>query len=309
MSTDSTHALAPLGRRIRRCLPGGAALLTGALLAVPSQAQCVVSGPSSLDPGLMTSITTTCDHPFLSLLQLGVDPNFLPGINLVLTNGVPQGGGNYSSTFNAQVPWVSAFDDLYFRAFALDTVNGGIDTSNTLRSSFFQGERVYRESEPGLFVIEMEFEQPVDDWQFENAESGFSGSGYLVWKGSNHFNQCGNGIITFPIQVDTPGQYALALHSYHVGGHENNDVWVFINDRDCKKVFSSGTGSWVWTTAVDPGNGGYKETLDAGIHYLNFSARSKDFCIDRIHLFSLDEFSRSQIEDLGYDMSNFNYEQ
>jgi hypothetical protein len=269
---------------------------------------CVFAGPSVLDPGLPAVFTLDCAQSFDNVIQLGVDPTFVPGFLFPATSGLPASGG-YRSTLTVMVPWDPVPGPVFLRTFWREN-GGALSVTDPLSAAFAQGDRVYEStSADGLFVIEMEWERPVEDWDLEMFQPGYAGNGYLVWNGSNFYNDpCQRGTLDFRFQVEVPGTYALAIRSYHEGGDLNNDVWARYDDGECKKVFCSTSGSWAWNTLVDPGNGGFKEFLTAGEHTLSFSARSQLFLMDRIHLFNLDRMSRSEIEDAALEPSTFFYE-
>ena len=259
--------------------------------------------------GIPAEVTMRHENPFLSLLQVSATPDFAVKVNLGIASSMLAEDGSHERSATIRVPWDFPLPSLSFRSFYLDATTGELGISDPITVPVGLGERIYFESQPGLFVLEMEFEQPVDSWVESQAHFGFSGPGTLVWTGSNHFYQeCQNGTIEIPFMVESTGQYALAIRSYHEGGDQNNDIWARFDDGECSKVYSSASNNYVWNTAVSPGNGGFKATLDPGRHVLSISARSKDFFIDRIHLFDLGVHSRTAIEDETLSLSPFDYE-
>lgn len=86
----------------------------------------------------------------------------------------------------------------------------------------------------GLLAIELENGNfKSTSWNLSKNLSDFSGDGYLVWNGSDYFNQPGNGKLSFSIRIATTGTYRFIWRSYITIGNENtehNDSWLRIPD-------------------------------------------------------------------------------
>jgi hypothetical protein len=73
----------------------------------------------------------------------------------------------------------------------------------------------------------------VTDWSFQTNIPGYSGNGLLVWNGPNSMGNPGNGLLTFKVQINTPGTYRFLWRSKITIGNNNtehNDSWLRIPD-------------------------------------------------------------------------------
>ncbi|MEO1444619.1 MAG: hypothetical protein AAFV33_29780, partial [Chloroflexota bacterium] len=149
--------------------------------------------------------------------------------------------------------------------------------------------------ENGIVVIEMESApETPGDWKIGPSgditsaniddEGQATGGQYLVWEGTQFFDTPGNGTITYPIQINTPGTYQFNWRTQvGIGTNttEHNDTWLKIEadsffgeqgggsivcpiglnpaDNACVggdpegaggggwfKIFSSGAQTWTW---------------------------------------------------------------
>jgi hypothetical protein len=152
----------------------------------------------------------------------------------------------------------------------------------------------------GPIVLEVESTPPVASWAQETTEAGYTGDGYFRWTGSNHYNQPGNGILTYIVNIETAGTYNMRIRNLHVNpdGTLENDCWVRMDGGTWLKSFSSIPLVWNWATWIDPAAGSdYKAffVLSEGAHTFEISARSREFRIDRVH-FYLDGTPGNQTE-------------
>ena len=145
-------------------------------------------------------------------------------------------------------------------------------------------------AQDGLLVVEMESGAPAGSWRTENAIGGHAGSSYIRWDGPNLFHQPGSDIFGFDFEVAEGGRYHFRLHNRHdhPDSTEANDVWVRMDGGAWVKVFSWQRGQWTWTTQHefnhhDKPPAEYQ--LTSGAHRIEFSGRSRDFSIDRLHLY------------------------
>jgi len=140
----------------------------------------------------------------------------------------------------------------------------------------------------GLVVMEFESAPLAGDWVFENSIPQHTGSGYYRWDGPDQFANPGQGILTFNIEITTPGNYKMSWRNYNFGpdAGEENDAWISMDGETWQKCFSAGIDQWTWHTLIDaPSDFQPNWTLAAGSHNLRFSGRSHNFHIDRVHLY------------------------
>ncbi|TDJ70662.1 MAG: hypothetical protein E2O39_09720 [Planctomycetota bacterium] len=154
-----------------------------------------------------------------------------------------------------------------------------------------QTECAYQE-DGGLVVVEFESLDAPSGWVEETSASGFTGAGYLRWTGSNHFSVPGNAIMNVYVQLHTDGLRQLSIRNHHDDPNDifENDIWFRADGGDWIKAASSGPATvavWNWVTTVDEGGPDIVLDLTKGLHHFEFSARSKDFRVDRFHLYTL----------------------
>ncbi|RKY21215.1 MAG: hypothetical protein DRQ55_05140 [Planctomycetota bacterium] len=146
------------------------------------------------------------------------------------------------------------------------------------------------EPNAGPIVVEVESTNATGSWVQENSIAGYTGDGYFRWAGSNHYNQPGNGVLTYIINVTTPGIYNCRIRNMHVNpdGTLENDCFTRMDGSPWEKSFSSIPQEWNWATWIAPASSSqYKSfyALTAGQHVFQISARSAQFRVDRIHFF------------------------
>ncbi len=92
---------------------------------------------------------------------------------------------------------------------------------------------IYQEN-GGLVNIEMESSNYIATfWRLNTDLDGFTGKGFLVWKGSDSFNEPGKGLLSYKVNVQKTGTYRFVWKSYITDGHdptEFNDSWLRIAD-------------------------------------------------------------------------------
>ncbi len=174
------------------------------------------------------------------------------------------------------------------------------------------------EEKNGLVVMEAENLSYSSSWRSRNTVSGYTGSGYLVWEGSDYFHSPGNGLITTKIQINKTGTYKFQWRSKVGKGTqstEHNDTWIRFPDADnfyaqrgtsvlypagsgksptpdgagsggWFKAYLSGTTNWTWSTLTNDGSGYeiYVTFNSPGEYTMEISARSSYHLIDRIIL-------------------------
>jgi len=184
-----------------------------------------------------------------------------------------------------------------------------------------QSPPIFQES-GGVVIIEIESAQNFGLWELQQDELGYTGEGYLHYKGPNHYNAPGNSLLKFEIKIEKTGKYRFQWHSLIAIGESNtehNDSWLrfqdasdFYGEKDGQKVFPKGVGktpnpngssfdgwlkiyqnnqnNWTWVTRTsdhDP-HEIYVEFDTIGIYTIEISGRSNGHAINRIALYHND---------------------
>ncbi|MDB2575928.1 hypothetical protein N9Z54_01865 [Planctomycetota bacterium] len=144
----------------------------------------------------------------------------------------------------------------------------------------------------GMIAIEIEDQGP-NGWASPSSPSGFSGDGFLRWDGPNYFSSPGNAVLTYQILSSNPGNYTVRLRNRHDDPDPTmaNDTWVRMNNGPWIKMFSNNPntpGNWNWESRFELPGPVYTNAnfdINAGLNTLQFSARSRGFMMDRIHLY------------------------
>ena len=143
----------------------------------------------------------------------------------------------------------------------------------------------------GLIVMEVESAPLAGNWVAETSKPGYSGSTYYRWAGPNQFTNPGQGVLTWTLNVTTPGKYSLRLRNLHdnTDSTVENDCWARLDGGAWVKVYSPNTSvDWNWASWFDPATGSdslASWVLAAGTHTFQVSGRSWNFRVDRIHFF------------------------
>jgi hypothetical protein len=156
-----------------------------------------------------------------------------------------------------------------------------------------------------------------------NSPDDATGSNFIVWEGGQSLGNPGNGLLTYPVEITTPGVYRFQWRSQVGKGTnatEHNDTWVKIEsdafyglkstgtvcpkglnsaENDCTggspegagaggwfKVYSSGANSWKWSTNTSDNDAHqiYARFDNPGTYNIFLSARSSSHIIDRMVL-------------------------
>jgi len=171
----------------------------------------------------------------------------------------------------------------------------------------------------GLVVIEAEKDSLPLGWNIENDIDGFTGDGYLVWRGQDSFGNPGNGLISYYVNIVTPGTYRFNWRSRITIGDditEHNDNWLKIPEADdffatqgitskiyphgsgkspnpegagsdgWFKVYMNTVGSWKWdaNTSDNDAHQIYATFGTEGTYTILVSGRSNGHGIDRMVL-------------------------
>ncbi|MEL6193825.1 MAG: DUF5060 domain-containing protein [Bacteroidota bacterium] len=220
-------------------------------------------------------------------------------------------------------------------AIALDNENAQT-SSDTLRFVIpFDGNScpaMYKE-EGGLVVFEPESIPVAGDWDLQTSIDGYSGAGYIRWGGSNQFNNPGQGLMEYTIQIQTPGTYRFNWRSRITIGNdsrEHNDTWLRFPDADdfygeknggsivyphgsgqtpnpegagkegWFKIYMSRAGEWHWSarTSDNDAHDIYVVFNAPGVYTMQLSGRSEGHAVDRIVLYT-DDTSNNDAQDLN----------
>jgi hypothetical protein len=186
----------------------------------------------------------------------------------------------------------------------------------------------------GLLMVEMESIPLTEQWEIQNDIQGFSGQGYIVWTGEEHFGDSSFGRLEFKIRINNPGTYKLKWFTRVGKGEDNtehNDTWLKIDDAaqfyamhedgrrvrphgicdtDCPrgsghegyfKVYGAFHDSWGWhasTSDHDP-HDIYAEFASPGIYTIRIAARSSWHFIDKLMLFNMNMI---KMEEAGFSL-------
>lgn len=208
-------------------------------------------------------------------------------------------------------------------AVALDNQNA--QTSSDTLSFFLQSTdgscpALYKE-ENGLVVIEPERVPVEGDWELKTDIAGYTGAGYIRWNGNDQFNNPGQGLMEYTIQIQTPGTYRFNWRSRITLGNSNsehNDSWLrfpnaddfFGEKNNGSKVYPKGSGKtpnpegsskdgwlkiymnsqgewrWIARTSDNDAHNIFVTFNNPGIYTMQISGRSKGHAIDRIIMYT-----------------------
>lgn len=141
-------------------------------------------------------------------------------------------------------------------------------------------------------MVEIENVPPAGNWIVQTTYPGYAGESYYRWNGPNHFNQPGNGVLTYEIEVHVEGRYELRIHNRHEHPDSTleNDCWVRMDGGPWIKLYSNGSGTvaqWNWKSRFEIGSAHSDAGWDltVGRHTFEISGRSWGFQIDRFNFF------------------------
>ena len=176
----------------------------------------------------------------------------------------------------------------------------------------------------GLVVIEAESNASPFE---ERSGDGSTGGQYLQWEGGDRFNNPGQGLTEYEVQIQAPGTYRVQWRNQATGSSntEENDSWMKVqadafygvrgsgvvcpkgydpSQNDCSGGSPNGAGSngwfkvyanstnWSWQTATsdDEPHDLFARFDSPGTYTVQVSGRSNGHAIDRLVLYS-DAFS------------------
>jgi hypothetical protein len=157
-----------------------------------------------------------------------------------------------------------------------------------------------------------------------NDPQAATGSGFIIWEGSQNLNAPGNGLLVYPIRINTPGEYRFCWRSQVGNGTsstDHNDSWLKIDsdaffgrnnsdevvcpkgldptENSCQggvpngsgsegwfKVYSSGTTDWTFSTRTSDNDPHqiFARFDRPGQYAIRVSARSSFHALDRFTL-------------------------
>ncbi|MFK7906357.1 MAG: hypothetical protein AB8B69_14595 [Chitinophagales bacterium] len=196
-------------------------------------------------------------------------------------------------------------------------------------------QSVYEEKD-GLLVLEMETAQLEAHWKMDNSASKHTGEGYIYWEGEQFLEETGQGEITYPIYIHTPGTYRIIWRMMVGKGEDvtdHNDNWLKINaDRfygqkadghrvmpkpNCEKLeeFDCPNGAttngffkvygqdlkFIWQAATSDNDGHdlFAEFEKPGHYTITINARSSFCYLDRMVLFHTEKVTEKEATDLS----------
>lgn len=173
----------------------------------------------------------------------------------------------------------------------------------------------------GLVLVEFEKAEFSGDWALKSDGTSHSGDGYMVWQGSQHLGDPGNGIVTFKIKIENSGTYQFIWHSAvktGTSGTDHNDTWLrfddandFYGQKGTSTVYPKGSGKtpnpegatadgwfkiyrsendldfkWQSSTFDNDGHDIFVVFDNPGTYLMEVSARSSGHGIDKFVLFN-----------------------
>jgi hypothetical protein len=167
----------------------------------------------------------------------------------------------------------------------------------------------------GKVVIEVESLPAAAGWTLKTEHAGYTGTGYYEWTGGDA-GQGGSGLLSYPVQITTEGEYQLYVYSHQAAGaiwDMANDLFLSvpsalpvigyadmtaahktyvgsardheITNRDERAALRMGlVGDWRFWVYTEEPRRVVRVKLTKGLHNLELSGRSQGFAVDRIVL-------------------------
>ena len=182
-------------------------------------------------------------------------------------------------------------------------------------------------------LINVEFENTVfsTNWNLVTNTSNASGTGYVVWNGTQNLSTPGTGLAQYKLKVTNAGTYRFIWRSAvkeGTSGSDHNDTWLRFNDANDfygKKssnnsiVYPNGTGKtpnpngsssngwfkiyrsgndldfkWQASTSDNDAHDIYVVFTNPGTYTMEVSARSSGHAIDQFVLFKESDYTVQQ---------------
>ncbi len=114
----------------------------------------------------------------------------------------------------------------------LNELNTDMETDNNSSTCANPVDYVFNERN-GLVSVEFEEAEFSGDWAIKSDGNSFSGKGYMVWQGTQHLHEPGNGVATFKLKIKNSGTYQFVWKSAvktGTNGSDHNDTWLRFAD-------------------------------------------------------------------------------
>jgi len=186
--------------------------------------------------------------------------------------------------------------------------------------------------EDGLLIVEIENLLTMGEWKSASALVEENPIQY-IFSETEHFQQPGHKLLSYPIRINNPGTYIFIWHSKVGEGDSStdyNDTWLRIPDADdffaqnetgnllhpkgiCQencpngtgadgwlKVYSHGTTDWTWRakTSDHDAHEIFAQFDKAGDYTIQVSARSSYHFLNRFVLFQPERYSKEEVTEL-----------
>lgn len=160
---------------------------------------------------------------------------------------------------------------------------------SSLSTTIFANDRLFLE-EDGIAVMEIENTDIGEGWSLETDDGGFTGDGYLTWRGPQSFNTPGRGELVYRVFITNPGNYNLRIHNRRNTSvfDQDNDIFISVNEEHWEKLYNPAfvTFAWNWNNKMEErGHTDPKFFFEEGENIIRISGRSQRFKIDRMVVF------------------------
>ncbi len=243
--------------------------------------------------------------------------------------------------YNLTIEEVSIFNGDTIR---VEGTTASADGTGWSRARWLKVEFIPRDFIPdffevdGLAVIEAESFPLGEQWVEATSRTGYTGEGYMYWKGSEHFNSASYGRMGVTVHISNPGTYCFDWRVGIASGTsstEHNDTWLKVTGDDfygyksseasyvhpkpvCQqagtydcpegssvdgyfKIYGGTLTGWIWK-AVTNDNNDHRifATFDRkGVYRISIAARSSYHCIDRMVLYKVGSVTESTARSLS----------
>jgi hypothetical protein len=185
--------------------------------------------------------------------------------------------------------WYSPRLGLFVGAF--DTITGG--AAHVVGAAPLEPAKGVRLAQNNMLVIEAESTPLTGAWVSETTWPGYTSDSYLRWTGPDATGP-GQGLLAWAFEINESGSWYLRLHNRHNSPDPDaeNDCYVRIDGGPWLRLYSNKgqatVGVWNWhTLQAGPSTPHVPPVFDlaAGGHTLEVSAASRNFMLDRMHLY------------------------
>lgn len=162
-----------------------------------------------------------------------------------------------------------------------------------------KAQKVWKEKD-GVIIIEVEeaIRLPLSSqgWQLKKEPSGYTGTGFLVWKGPGNWTENNydslfdlTAMLPYWIDIENPGIYYINVRNYHFKEDGDNDIWISIDRGDYRKYYDWNEKEFTWCETgwnkKDDNIYSWAEIeLTKGLHRVILRGRSYNFGLDRLVL-------------------------